>query len=112
MIKIYGIKNCNTVKKALDSLDEKGLKYQFHDYKKDGVDKAKLEELLKKFGHETLINRKGTTWRQLSKEEQDKVKDNKSALELMIQKPSIIKRPILDDGKKQIVGFDVEGYLG
>ncbi len=106
MIKIYGIKNCNTIKKALNWLDANSVTYQFHDYKKNGVDKLKLEEFIEKFGWEILINRKGTTWRQLSADEQAKVIDKKSALQLMLEKPSIIKRPIADLGLKQLIGFD------
>lgn len=87
-----------------------GIKYQFHDYKKDGVDEKKLKEFLEKFGFEKLLNRKGTTWRQLSAEEQNKIIDNKSALKLMLEKPSVIKRPIIDTGTRQLVGFDVEEY--
>ncbi len=110
MLKLYGIKNCDTVKKATKWLDEKKIKYQFHDYKKDGVDAVFLEQLLEKFGFEKLLNRKGTTWRQLSAEEQSEIVDNKSALKLMQEKPSIIKRPIADLGAKQLIGFDVNEY--
>ena len=110
MTKLYGIKNCDTVKKAMKWLSDNGIEYQFHDYKKDGVDVEKLAEFVKKFGWEKILNRKGTTWRQLSKQEQNKITDNKSALELMQKNPSIIKRPILDLGAKQLVGFDVFEY--
>ena len=110
MIKLYGIKNCDTVKKAMSWLAEQGVKYQFHDYKKDGVDSKKLAEFLEKHGWEKLLNRKGTTWRKLSAEEQSKITDNKSALNLMQENPSIIKRPIVDLGEKQLVGFDVKEW--
>jgi len=110
MIKLYGIKNCDTVKKAMKWLDDKGVKYQFHDYKKDGVDKVKLSEFVKEFGLEKIINRKGTTWRQLSEQEHQKIIDEKSALQLMAEKPSIIKRPIIDLGAKKLLGFDVGEY--
>lgn len=110
MTKLYGIKNCDTVKKAMKWLADKGVEYQFHDYKKDGVDQTKLAEFIKKFGWEKLLNRKGTTWRQLSEQEQNKITDDKSALELMLEKPSIIKRPIIDLGAKQLIGFDVGEY--
>jgi arsenate reductase len=111
MIKIYGIKNCDTVKKALNWLLEREISFQFHDYKKDGVDAKKLQEFLEKLGHEKLINRKGITWKKLSAEEQSKIIDNKSALKLMIEKPSVIKRPIIDLGSKQILGFDADEYF-
>jgi arsenate reductase len=110
MIKLYGIKNCDTVKKAIKWLVDHGVEYQFHDYKKDGVDRTKLAEFLQKFGFEKLVNRKGTTWRQLSEVVQKKIIDDKSALELMCEKPSIIKRPIVDLGAKQLIGFDVAEY--
>jgi Spx/MgsR family transcriptional regulator len=110
MIKLYGIKNCDTVKKAMKWMADNGIEYQFHDYKKDGVDKAKLTEFVKKFGFEKLINRKGTTWRQLGEVEQKKITNDQFGLELMQEKPSIIKRPILDLGSKQLIGFDVDEY--
>lgn len=110
MTKLYGIKNCDTVKKAMNWLLENNIEFQFHDYKKEGVDPKKLVELVEKFGWEKILNRKGTTWRILSTEEQAAVKDNKSALSLMLEKPSIIKRPIVDLGKKQLIGFDVSEY--
>lgn len=110
MIKLYGIKNCDTVKNAINWLTEHQIAFNFHDYKKDGIDLEQLEKFLQKFGHEKLINRKGTTWRQLSVEEQNKITDNKSALKLMIEKPSIIKRPLVDLGDKQLLGFDAKEY--
>jgi Spx/MgsR family transcriptional regulator len=110
MIKLYGIKNCDTVKKAMKWLAENGIKYQFHDYKKEGVDKVKLTEFVQKFGFEKLINRKGTTWRQLSEQEQNKITNDQTALDLMQEKPSVIKRPIIDIGSKQLIGFDVSEY--
>ena len=110
MTKLYGIKNCSTVKKAMDWLLNYNIKYQFHDYKKDGVDQKKLKEFVEKFGWEKLLNRKGTTWRQLSLEEQNKITNNETALNLMQEKPSIIKRPIVDLGNRQLIGFDVVEY--
>ena len=112
MTKLYGIKNCDTVKKAMKWLGENKVEYQFHDYKKDGVDEEKLGEFVKKFGWEKLLNRKGTTWRQLSEEEKNKVVDDEYAMMLMKEKPSIIKRPIVDLGEKQLVGFEVKEYEG
>jgi arsenate reductase (glutaredoxin) len=110
MIKLYGIKNCDTVKKAIKWLADHDLEYQFHDYKKDGVDRVKLAEFVEKFGWEKLINRKGTTWRQLGEVEQKKIINDKYALKLMCEKPSVIKRPIVDIGSKQLIGFEVEEY--
>ena len=111
MIKVYGIKNCDTVKKSLNWLSEHQISFEFVDYKKVGVDQKKMVQFLKKFGHEKLINRKGITWKKLSAEEQSKIIDNKSALELMIEKPSVIKRPLVDLGSKQILGFDADEYF-
>ncbi|MBU6141303.1 MAG: ArsC family reductase [Proteobacteria bacterium] len=110
MIKLYGIKNCDTVKKSMNWLSDNNIKYQFHDYKKDGIDEEKLAEFIEKFGFEKLLNRKGTTWRQMTRDEQNKIIDNKSALELMRKKPSIIKRPIADLGSNQLIGFDIDEY--
>ncbi len=110
MIKLYGIKNCDTVKKAIKWLEEHDVEYQFHDYKKDGVDNLKLAEFVKKFGWEKLVNRKGTTWRQLGEIEQKKIINDKYALKLMCENPSVIKRPIVDMGSKQLIGFEVKEY--
>lgn len=114
MIKVYGIKNCDTVKKSLNWLSEHQISFEFVDYKKVGVDQKKMVQFLKKFGHEKLINRKGTTWKQLSLDEQNNVVDDQSALELMLLKPSLIKRPIVDLGvdlgDEQLLGFDEEQY--
>lgn len=110
MIKLYGIRNCDTVKKAMNWLADNGVEYQFHDYKRDGVDQKKLAEFVKKFGWEKLLNRKGITWRQLSDQDQNSITDDQSALNLMQKNPSIIKRPIIDLGVKQLIGFDVVDY--
>ena len=109
MITVYGIKNCDTMKKAFKWLDKQGVEYQFHDYKKEGVDANTLSTWSKKVGWETLLNRRGTTWRKLP----DKIKDNineKSALKIMQEQPSIIKRPVLKKGASYLVGFDEASY--
>ena len=109
MTTIYGIKNCDTMKKARRWLDEHNVAYEFHDYKKDGIDEKILKLWSKKVGWETLLNRRGTTWRKLP----DKVKDNieeKSAIKIMLEQPSIIKRPVLIKGSKYLVGFDNQEY--
>jgi arsenate reductase len=111
MTKIYGIKNCSTVKKALNFLDEHEIEYEFHDYKKVGANRADLKKFVKKFGWEKVLNRKGMTWRNLSADEQRKITDQDSAIELMIEKTSIIKRPILDLGSNQLLGFNESEYL-
>ena len=109
-ITIYGIKNCDTMKKARAWLDKKGVSYAFHDYKVSGIDKAKLEAWAKKAGWETLLNRAGTTFRKLSEKEKAGITEKK-AIALMIDQPSMIKRPVLElPGGKLLVGFKPEEY--
>lgn len=110
MIKVYGIKNCDSVKKALSWLKQNNLEYQFHDYKKDGIDQVLLERFVKIFGVEAVLNKKGTSWRKLADEERAKVVDDKSAIALMLENASMIKRPILDDSKGQLIGFKEAEY--
>lgn len=105
-MKVYGIKNCDTVKKARKFLEEAGLDYEFHDYKKDGVDADKLAGFIEEFGWEVIVNRKGTTWRKLDDEVKDAVRDNASALALLQEQPSAIKRPIVEAKAKNFLGFD------
>lgn len=109
-MKVYGIPNCNTVKKATEWLKTHENSFEFHDYKKKGVSAEKLKEWSEEVGWEKLLNKKGTTWRTLPVEEQQKVIDEKSAIELMITKPSVIKRPVIETGEKLIIGFDEEEY--
>ena len=110
MIHIYGIKNCNTMKKAFAWLDENGVAYTFHDYKKEGADKAVLKTAFKKHGWETVINRRGMTWRNLD----DAIKENMdeaSALKQALKNPSLMKRPLmLATNNDIIIGFDAEQY--
>lgn len=108
MIKIYGIKNCNSVKKALNYLEENKIKYDFHDYKKLGVTDEILNKFINKFTWENVVNSRGTTFRKLS--ENQRPTNAAQAIAVMKQNTSIIKRPILDDGKNQILGFDIEQY--
>jgi arsenate reductase (glutaredoxin) len=109
-ITIYGIKNCDTMKKARSWLDKNGIEYTFHDYKTAGIDRDRLEHWAKKVGWETLLNRAGTTFKKLP----DKDKSNLSAanaIGLMLKQPSMIKRPVLDvGGGRLMVGFDPEAY--
>ena len=106
---IYGIKNCDTMKKARAALDKRGVKYDFHDYKTQGIDKAKLEGWAKKAGWETLLNRAGTTFRKLPDKDKENVTEAK-AIKLMLAQPSMIKRPVLEAGSKLLVGFKPEQY--
>jgi arsenate reductase len=107
---ICGIKNCDTMKKARAALDKRGVKYDFHDYKTQGIDKARLESWAKKAGWETLLNRAGTTFKKLSDKDKENVTGAK-AIKLMLAQPSMIKRPVLElGGGKILVGFRPEEY--
>ena len=106
MNRIYGIKNCDTMKKAFAWCDEHGVQYEFHDYKKAGVDRTRLVAWCKVLGWKTLVNMKGTTWRKLSPEQQS-ITAQREAVELMMEYPSVIKRPIVETANGQLlVGFD------
>jgi arsenate reductase (glutaredoxin) len=109
-ITIYGIKNCETMKKARAWLDQNGVAYAFHDYKSAGIDRERLERWEKKVGWETLLNRAGTTFRKLPDKDKTKL-DPRKAMALMLDQPSMIKRPVLDlGGGKLLVGFSPELY--
>lgn len=104
---VYGIPNCNTVKKARTWLDEQGLAFVFHDYKKQGVPVDRLDAWIKQVGWEVLVNRQGTTWRQLDDATKAGVVDAASARALMLDKASVIKRPVVERaGQILAVGFD------
>ncbi len=108
---VYGIKNCNTVKKALNWLTENNISFEFHDYKKQSVSPEKLQEWSRQLGWETLVNRKGTTWRRLDEAQKEQVKDEASAIEILLANTSMIKRPIVEkDGEVVAVGFNEEEY--
>jgi len=108
-LKIYGIKNCDTMKKAFAWLEANGLSYELIDYKKAGVAAAHLSDWCARAGWETLLNRRSLTWKKLSDTERADV-DEAKARALMTQYPSLIKRPLLDTGKTLLVGFDPEIY--
>ena len=104
---VYGIPNCNTVKKARTWLDEQGQPFAFHDYKKQGVPADRLDDWIKQVGWEVLVNRQGTTWRQLDDVTKAGVVDAASARALMLDKASVIKRPVVEQtGQVLVVGFD------
>ena len=109
MIKIYGIPNCDTIKKARKWLKDNDIDYEFHDYKKQGVPEKELKIWAKQVGWETLLNKRGTTWRKLDDDTKNSV-DEKSAINIMLENPSIIKRPVLSSGKILLVGFSVDEY--
>ncbi len=104
-ITIYGIKNCDTMKKAMRWLDAQGVDYHFHDYRKQGVPATELQRWIDTLGWETVINRRGTTWRKLEQSVRDHM-DAASAFEQAQANPSLIKRPILDTGSTLRAGFD------
>jgi len=109
-ITIYGIKNCDTMKKARAWLDQHGVAYAFHDYKAKGIERAKLEGWAKKVGWETLLNRAGTTFKKLPDKDKEGVTEKK-AIALMLGQPSMIKRPVLElGGGKLLAGFKPERY--
>jgi arsenate reductase len=108
-ITMYGIKNCDTIKKARGWLDKHGVTYAFHDYKAAGIDKPSLDRWSKQVGWETLLNRAGTTFRKLSEADKADLNERK-AIALMLAQPSMIKRPVLDLGGRVLVGFKPETY--
>ena len=108
---VYGIKNCNTVKSALDWLKKNNIEFDFHDYKSKGITETKLKAWSKQVGWESLVNKRGTTWRQLDEATQKKITSEKAAIALMLEKTSVIKRPLIEeDGKVLALGFDEEVY--
>lgn len=111
MYTVFGIKNCNTVKKALDWLKKNKVEFEFHDYKATGIEAAKLKTWSSQVGWEKLVNKKGTTWRQLDEKIQRKVTSEKAAIELMQEKTSVIKRPLIESKNKVVaLGFDEAEY--
>ena len=110
MITMFGIKNCDTIKKARKWLETEGIEYQFHDYKKDGLNPEMLTDWVKDLGYEALVNKRGTTWRKLPDDIKDSI-DEASAIEIMLENTSIIKRPLLsDDANNKLLGFKAEQY--
>jgi len=102
---LYGIPNCDTVKKARKWLDENGLVYVFHDYKKEGADEGKVASWIGAKGVETVLNKRGTTYRKLSDEEKAGAADSHTAVTLLVQHPSMIKRPVVEHDNGILVGF-------
>ncbi len=110
-MKLYGIPNCGTVKKARAWLDDHQLDYQFHDYKKNPLNAALLASWLKQVGWQKLLKKTGPTWGQLPETVKASIKDDASALALMLEKPNVIKRPVLEhDGKVLALGFNETDY--
>jgi arsenate reductase len=106
---LYGIRNCDTVKKARAWLDGHGVAYDFHDYKIAGIDEARLRAWIRRLGWEALLNRSGTTFRKLSEGEKQGLHEDK-AVGLMLAQPSMIRRPVVETNGDLLVGFDPERY--
>lgn len=106
---LYGIKACDTMKKARTWLDEQGIDYRFHDYKTAGIDRGNLQKWCDEHGWETILNRAGTTFRKLEDAQKSDL-DQTRAIDLMLAQPSMIKRPVLDLGSRTLVGFKPERY--
>jgi len=110
-MKLYGIPNCSTVKKARDWLSRQNIAVEFHDFKKQGLDTETAQRWLQQADWTTLINRSGMTWRKLPEQRKQRVQDAPSALELMLEKTSVIKRPLLEQGGNLLhIGFDESAY--
>lgn len=109
-MRLFGISNCGTVRKARAWLAENGIDIPFHDFKKQGVGEERLDSWLKQVDWEQLLNRRGTTWRQLPDETRAAICDRAGAIRLMLEKPSVIKRPVLEMDGKIILGFDETNY--
>lgn len=108
-MKLYGIRNCDTVKKARKWLDENNVAHEFHDFKKDGLNETLLARWEQAIGWEELINRRGTTWRKLPEELRDTI-GAQTAHEIMLNNPSIIKRPVVESGDSVSVGFQADDW--
>jgi arsenate reductase len=109
-MKLYGIPNCTTVKKARAWLDGQALEVDFHDFKKQGVDATWLRDVLRQTGWQALLNTRGTTWRKLSDAEKAAVTDEAGAIALMLAQPSVIKRPVLERDGRYHLGFAEDQY--
>lgn len=109
MATMYGIKNCDTIKKARTWLEAYGIAYEFHDYKTAGIDEARLRDWAKELGWDKLLNRAGTTFRKLPEAEREGIDEDK-AVALMLAQPSMIKRPVLDIGDRRLLGYKPEAY--
>ena len=109
-MKVYGIKNCDTVKKALKWLESHNIDFEFHDFKKSGISNEKLKEWSTKLGWEPLLNKRGTTWKKLDAETQNRIINENDAFKLIQEKTSVIKRPVIENGQDILIGFDENTY--
>ena len=109
MITLYGIKNCDTVKKARRWLEDKGIEYAFHDFRQDGLEESQVSGWLAELDWQELVNRRSTSWKSLDETVRDTM-NAESALTAIMQQPTLIKRPLLDTGKQRFVGFSADAY--
>ena len=109
MITLYGISNCDTIRKARRWLEEHGIEYRFHDYRKHGLTRQQLSAWSDELGWDKLLNRRGTTWRKLPEADRNGI-DPARAIDLMLAHPAMIKRPLLDTGRQRLPGFDEQRY--
>jgi len=108
---VYGIPNCDTIKKTTDWLKKNKISYQFHDYKKSGIDKITLEKWCKKVGWEIVLNKKSSTWRSLPPNVQEKISNLEQAIKIMMENSSIIKRPVIENGNNLLIGYDEKEFI-
>lgn len=108
-ITLYGIPNCDTVKKARNWLEQENIDYQFHDFRKDGLESAQVEKWIDELGWETLVNKRSTSWKALDESQRQNM-DAQSALAAILESPTLIKRPLLDNGSSRNVGFKAANY--
>jgi len=109
MTTLYGIPNCDTVRKARKWLTANGVEFEFHDFRKNGLDEKQLKRWVKELGWEQLLNKRGMMWRKLPDSKKENVNEKK-AIEIMLEEPAIIKRPVLDIGNRRHVGFSENDY--
>lgn len=105
MLTLYGIKNCDTVKKARRWLEDHGVEYQFHDFRQDGLNKKQLSGWVEQLGWEVIVNKRSTTWRNLSDKDKE-LTTNSQAIKLLLANPTLIKRPVVQSNKLLLVGFN------
>lgn len=110
MMSLYGIKNCDTVKKARKWLETHNVDYQFHDFRTDGLDKKMLSSWVETLGWEAIVNKRSTTWRNLSEKEKD-ISTNAQAIKTLLENPTLIKRPVAVKNKTILLGFKEAEYL-
>ncbi len=109
MITLYGISNCDTIRKAKKWLTAENIEFSFHDYRKQGLESQQLQNWVEQLGWEAMLNRRGTTWRQLSDEQKQDI-DQQKAIALMLEHPAMIKRPLLETESKLELGFSDQQY--